>query len=913
MKEEEAQLQAIGFIEEQQPPSHDPIRNIVVNKSADEDMMGSNPNDDSTITFDAPPSPKKSDGAEGHDDCDGVSSEVRVPEALQQVAAKLRMELMTSNQSRRASNDEDEEWGLAHHPNPIFDFDRSSTSSDGDIMGGSSITASEAADSQLISGWAELEQLESSFRGDSITIRLKVKEDDISDESDDSIQLDSQAYSDLMNLLRRAEASHKTLADRLEVSSTPNSDCGSLDTAVRSPMNKKSGEAPCRRPAASDGDSREKNSPSEPHLPNNAHDDVKMGGFSTIHSTHAQELLMFLKGKTSAPPGGGGSLKVEVVRGRGGGKRRGSIGSSSNISVSVSPPCSTTSTVIDNDFEMAELVNAKNKGCGGWEEKAPQRESNELVVVESKRTRKMRMKKEREEKSSNATTTTTKVVKFVEEGDTKSKPDETIECKNNSKDGKKEVKKFTAVGEKVVGRNPYEDLQKDEVVDGGAAAASRSAFVPVNKDARKSASSPPLKAFAAKVPAPSRAKSEKKRGRGLRKRGGDANLKFDELPPSVLLMLERRRKLYLLGLFIALTLAATFTLYLGGFHREAEGATVLATGIGAAAVTAQQLSKLAVEVLYPASGKIMSDIDEPISWKMSGESVVAGQEFHVTILVDGLEHSQHKFLLPDDTMDETVDGSLGLNLSDLSEEFARGSHNISVVCKSQGLESVGSSVFLYMPTGGVNAGIYASDDRDARQEKPGGPEADVALRQEDVKVSITQPLSQAVVNGDSVVMKFNAEGFDVDAHQKLIKIIMVLDGADYELSTDVNTLSGLTLGSHSAKVYVISRETMEILHHDEVSWENVKVATVVVGEGGDEGEKGTIVTVERVLGGDKKSVRELTNAALIELADAAGLESKARGIILVELEKRFEEFQQLYAIEKAREEKERNEVTGEHP
>ena len=162
-------------------------------------------------------------------------------------------------------------------------------------------------------------------------------------------------------------------------------------------------------------------------------------------------------------------------------------------------------------------------------------------------------------------------------------------------------------------------------------------------------------------------------------------------------------------------------------------------------------------------------------------------------------------------------------------------------------------------------------------------------------------------------MKFNAEGFDVDAHQKLIKIIMVLDGADYELSTDVNTLSGLTLGSHSAKVYVISRETMEILHHDEVSWENVKVATVVVGEGGDEGEKGTIVTVERVLGGDKKSVRELTNAALIELADAAGLESKARGIILVELEKRFEEFQQLYAIEKAREEKERNEVTGAHP
>jgi len=127
------------------------------------------------------------------------------PETIKRLAAVLHMDIDLDSEGFDDEEDEDDAHGT-------IDFDRASASSDGDILAGSSITASEIAENQLITGWNELERLETSVEGESITIRLKVREGDEPDddfEPDDSIQLDPQSYKDLADLLRRAELSHK--------------------------------------------------------------------------------------------------------------------------------------------------------------------------------------------------------------------------------------------------------------------------------------------------------------------------------------------------------------------------------------------------------------------------------------------------------------------------------------------------------------------------------------------------------------------------------------------------------------------------------------------------------------------------------------------------------------------------------
>mmetsp|Transcript_17914 Transcript_17914/g.37250 ORF Transcript_17914/g.37250 Transcript_17914/m.37250 type:complete len:97 (+) Transcript_17914:2239-2529(+) len=78
------------------------------------------------------------------------------------------------------------------------------------------------------------------------------------------------------------------------------------------------------------------------------------------------------------------------------------------------------------------------------------------------------------------------------------------------------------------------------------------------------------------------------------------------------------------------------------------------------------------------------------------------------------------------------------------------------------------------------------------------------------------------------------------------------------------------------------------------------------GEGDGEGEGKEEAGIEDIpIHVDGTPLHELSNAKLIEITGAAGLTSSIRGRLLQELELRFEEFQQLYAVEKA------NEMQGE--
>jgi hypothetical protein len=130
---------------------------------------------------------------------------------------------------------------------------------------------------------------------------------------------------------------------------------------------------------------------------------------------------------------------------------------------------------------------------------------------------------------------------------------------------------------------------------------------------------------------------------------------------------------------------------------------------------------------------------------------------------------------------------------------------------------------------------------------------------------------------------------------------MVLDGnSEHELAMDVNTIGNLARGKHSMKLYAIFKETMEVLWTDEVNWENVEVSEEEVGV--VEGEKEDEQKAEEVpILVDGTPLHDLSNAKLIEITGAAGLTSSIRGRLLEELELRFEQFQKLYAMEKAAE------------
>ncbi|GMI40228.1 hypothetical protein TrCOL_g5405 [Triparma columacea] len=816
------------------------------------------------------------------------------PEAIKQLAAVLHMDIDLDGEGFDVVDD-DNEGGADCGVHGTIDFDRASNSSDGDMLGGSSITASELAENQLISGWNELERLDKSIEGESVTIRVKVREGAETDKTDDSIQLDPQSYKDLADLLRRAELSHKLSREVIDKQSpassrrastdTPVSDCGSADTPIRSPRNMKSTKR--EKKIYEDDWDMEEEFEEDPRASSRK---IK---FSSIHSAHAQELLMFLKGKTSAPPGAVSvsdnsstasslmmhnsptrELRIEM-------KGLGGVVERETNSASVSPPHSAASTVVDDDLEVMEAVGSGRKNLV---EKSSS--GNELVVVESKKTKRNRLRKEKEKLAG------VKSVKF----------DEGVHDMASS--GKEEVikapakpiaTKFTKVGEMVIDRNPYGDLEGPE-----------SAFVPVEREEEAAIVSGngsdggSIKKGNKKRSTPTPKKSKKGSSGKKKARGGSAvKAKVEDNYDDVFVKtsLVTKYKTKIIGL--AMLLLATLGLYVGGFHESAAGDAGVVRGRGEA-------GDILVDILYPAPGKIMASKQDVVSFKMDGAAIVPGEMMDLEILLDGSLHLTSQIVIPNDASNGHLDGSLSLDSMKIGPEvFGAGSHNVTIACRTGDKEGVGTSVFLYMPkegeeaTGGVEVGRMASEESGRGAEMREGDRELVEFDKATVKVEISQPERHSVVNGDTLVIKFNTEGFAMGG--KEVKVVMVLDGnSEHELAMDVNTIGNLARGKHSMKLYAIFKETMEVLWTDEVNWENVEVSEEEVGV--VEGEKEDEQKAEEVpILVDGTPLHDLSNAKLIEITGAAGLTSSIRGRLLEELELRFEQFQKLYAMEKAAE------------
>jgi hypothetical protein len=258
---------------------------------------------------------------------------------------------------------------------------------------------------------------------------------------------------------------------------------------------------------------------------------------------------------------------------------------------------------------------------------------------------------------------------------------------------------------------------------------------------------------------------------------------------------------------------------------------------------------------------------------MSGSAIVPGDEVRISIFLDHVERQNVKVQLPSDAVD-FVDGSIDLKLDPAT--MLRGTHNVTVKCDSTtgSNVAVGTSIFLFMPeatAGGVAPGLK----EEAVVETAVG---EVVPKQ--IKLELTQPQAGAVVNGDTMVLKFNTLGFDMAMHSNQVKVVLILDGGEeHTLVQNVQTISGLKYGSHKLQLFVIWKETMEVLYANEVQWDNVQI------ENGAE-------TKEILV--DGKGLPSINNAKLIELADASGISTSVRLKILTELEKRFEEFQRLY-------------------
>lgn len=138
------------------------------------------------------------------------------------------------------------------------------------------------------------------------------------------------------------------------------------------------------------------------------------------------------------------------------------------------------------------------------------------------------------------------------------------------------------------------------------------------------------------------------------------------------------------------------------------------------------------------------------------------------------------------------------------------------------------------------------------------------------KLDIIQPSPGAVVNGDSMVLKFSTVGFEIAS--PLVKVVLILDGGmEFQLDQDIQTISGLSYGPHSLQLFCILKSDQSILSSSTVHWTN---SEIVVGGGGD----GPTV--------DGKPLSELSNALLIELADAKGISTGVRMRLIEELDSR---------------------------
>ncbi|GMI15719.1 hypothetical protein TrLO_g14062 [Triparma laevis f. longispina] len=693
---------------------------------------------------------------------------------------------------------------------------------------GSSITASDV-DGNFIGGWNDIERLDTSAGGESITIRLKIKNDDsfdLTDENDDSIELDPKAYEGLKDLLRRAEQSHKLSREVISKQSSPSpvserSECSSVKsqtTVETMPVNK-------------------------PKPTKLYEDDI-----SSIQSAHAQELLDFLRGSSGVPPAlsaasssnssvsGSPSreLRLEVVRSNNYNYNNNNT-SHNNNSFPVSPSRTTSAvTVLE-------------------EGPPPHSERNPVVIVESKRARKERIRKAK---------LASKSVTIKEE-----------ELETNEKE-KETKKKFTPKAsqskKKEMYENPYTVLERGNSSEAHGSAqqhtSSSSAFMPIGgspKEKARTVNPSPIGVTSSN--------SKKKKARG--RRGSKCVDEDIALLNSMRTTTFWQRNKAMVVVAATLTLIAV-TLYFGGFHEvTVEDSSSLyspSNKVCGGGRCVEKSAALSVDITSPTAGGVLKSDVAPLTWRMSGSAIVPGDEVQINIILDNVEIQSNKVTLPNDAVD-FVDGSIDIQLD--AGTMLRGTHNITVKCDSANDEAVGTSIFLYMK----EAEEVKGGKKEGAKEAVSPPE--VVPNQ--VKLELTQPTPGAVINGDTMVLKFMTRGFDMDVHSSLVKVVLIVDsGQEYTLEQNVQTISGLRNGSHKLQLFVILKETMKVLYADEVEWNHVEIAT--------KRDNAQEVLV------DGKGLGSINNAKLIELADASGISTSVRLKILNELEKRFEEFQRLY-------------------
>ena len=313
--------------------------------------------------------------------------------------------------------------------------------------------------------------------------------------------------------------------------------------------------------------------------------------------------------------------------------------------------------------------------------------------------------------------------------------------------------------------------------------------------------------------------------------------------------------------FVVLLFAA-LALFIGGFHQESQPNSTMYD------LSADPLP-WDVSVLSPVAGGVLNNHLAPLTWKMTGSAISPGSKVSIEILLDSASVQSDSISLPLDATDE-VTGTLDLPLP---SSLLRGTHNITVKCDLGDLEAVSSSVFLFMPS----ARSSSITDQATSPPQSSQPQSeDGAFDPSKIQLDILQPAPGAVVNGDSMVLKFDTLGFDTTS--PFVKVVLILDGdLEFQLTQNVQTISGLALGSHSIQLFCILKSDQSILSSSSINWTNAEISPDPEG-----------LTV------DGKRLEEVSNAMLIELADAKGISTSVRLRIVEELDNRFEEYQKQY-------------------
>ena len=686
---------------------------------------------------------------------------------------------------------------------------------------------SECGDVNFITGWSELDELQKqisdsfdSGAGESVTIRLRVKEDGPADSfagADDSIQLDPRRFANLLDLLKRAEKSHKLSttipthspnsndihSSSPNASPTPTSECSgdtarSSSTAVKSPRHKPTHHAP------------------------------------TSATIHAQELLRFLmKGEDSK----GLHISVDTADA--------SFVPPAAARAKSSPSGSAASTVVDDRYE--ELPPPEPV----------------LVVVESKKAKKLRKKGGANHP------------KGAANADPATPP--------TSSDPKKTP--VTQTSPANFSLNPYVSLQ-----------TSKNSALPAPLPSSLPASS--TTAFVSPIPKkaphhnPTSSKKKSKKNAPTRRQENDDELLLCMAAQSPLQRLKLAASQYLSAvpmthLYIVLALFALISsLYLGDFHNADSSVPRIPPKHGAkqsAAPVQPVVQGVGIVMIYPLQGGVIDDTSEKLKWRMFGSGVTPREEFEINVLVDGIVVINNDFLLPESET-EYVDGTMDIDFSAIKFDtgnkrggMSRGTHNVtlSVVAKRTGETGVGTSVFLYMPKAAPPAPVPAAEASTVRA---------AVVDRESALLSIEKPLTGSRTVDNSVVLKFASQGFHVGNNKEEIQVLLEIDGnkdVRYELTEEANTLSGLSVGEHVMKVYLIDREDGSTLSSDETIF--------AVAAPGEEIFSEDVVLMKNAQGEEVwESMSSVDNANLIRLANDDTLWSSSRKYILSELESRFE-------------------------